>query len=98
VPIRLKPPPEIVAEFTTTGAVPVDVSVTACVADELIVTSPRFNPVELTVNCGVGGDATVIPIPFRATWVVALTSVVIASPPTADPSVVGLNWISNVTD
>jgi hypothetical protein len=41
--------------FTVTGAVPVDVSVTDCVAELLTATLPKLRLEELSVNCGVVG-------------------------------------------
>lgn len=46
----VKPAPEIVAEVTVTGDVPVDVNVNDCVVDVLTVTLPKLRPAALTVN------------------------------------------------
>jgi hypothetical protein len=46
----VKPAPVIAAEFTVTGAVPVDVSVNDCVVDVFTVTLPKLKLVALTVN------------------------------------------------
>ena len=45
-----KPAPDNVAEFTVTAAVPVDVSVTDCVAGVLSTTLPKARLVVLTLN------------------------------------------------
>jgi hypothetical protein len=49
-PTSAKPAPVIVAEFTVTGAVPVDVSVNDCVVDVFTVTFPKLRLAALTVN------------------------------------------------
>jgi hypothetical protein len=46
----VKPVPAIVAEFTVTGAVPVDVTVSDCVAAVFTVTLPKLKVAELTLN------------------------------------------------
>jgi hypothetical protein len=56
-PTIVKPVPEIAAEFTVTGDVPVEVIVNDCVAAEFTVTLPKLRLTALTVNCGAVGDA-----------------------------------------
>ena len=63
----MKPVPVIAAEFTVTGAVPVDVNVSDCVDAVFTVTLPKLNVAALTVNCGLGADVLV---PLRVTCVV----------------------------
>ena len=45
-----KPAPMIAAEFTVTGAVPVDVNVSDCVVAEFTVTFPKLKVAALTAN------------------------------------------------
>jgi hypothetical protein len=49
-PIRVNAPPPMVAEFTVTGAVPVELSVNACVVAVFTVTLPKLRLPALTVN------------------------------------------------
>jgi hypothetical protein len=49
-PTIVKPAPEIAAELTVTGEVPVDVSVNDCVVDVLTVTLPKLRLAALVVN------------------------------------------------
>jgi hypothetical protein len=49
-PTIVKPVPEIVAELTVTGAVPVDVSVNDCVVAVFTVTLPKLKLPVLTAN------------------------------------------------
>jgi hypothetical protein len=51
-PTMVKPVPEIAAEFTVTGEVPVEVSVKGCVVAVFTDTLPKFRLVALTVNSG----------------------------------------------
>ena len=48
------PVPVTTAEFTVTGAVPLDVRVTVCVVLEFKLTAPNGMLVALTVRVGVG--------------------------------------------
>jgi hypothetical protein len=57
----------IVAEFTVTGDVPVDVSVNVCVVAAFTVTLPKLRLPALIVNCGL--DAAML-VPLRATTAV----------------------------
>jgi hypothetical protein len=97
LPTIVKPAPLIVAEFTVTGAVPVDVSVNDCVVAVFAVTLPKLKLAALTVNCGL---AAAVPIPFRATKIVpsVVELLLIAICPLAVPVVVGSNWTWSVTD
>jgi hypothetical protein len=96
-PIIVKPEPVIAAEFTVSGAVPVDVSVNDCVVDVFTVTPPKLRLAALTVNCGL---AAAVPVPFRATTAVEPVDEVllIVICPLADPVVVGRNCTCNVID
>ena len=49
----MKPAPAIVAEFTVTGDVPVDVSVNVCVVAVFTTTLPKLRLAVLTFNCGL---------------------------------------------
>ena len=52
-PTIVKPAPVIEAEFTVTGDVPVDVSVSDCVVAVLTVTLPKLRLAALIVNSGL---------------------------------------------
>jgi hypothetical protein len=95
--VIVNPVPAIVAEFTVTGAVPVDVSVSDCVVAVFTVTLPKLKLAALTANCGLGAA---VPIPFRATNAVppVVELLLIATWPLAVPVVVGSNCTCNVTD
>ena len=56
-----KPVPVMVAEFTVTGEVPVEVSVTDWVVEVFTVTLPKLRLAALTVNCGLGA-AVLVPL------------------------------------
>ena len=79
-PVTKKPAPESAAEFTVTGAVPDEVSVTVFVEAVLIVTLPKDKLVALTVNCGT---AAATPVPLNPTEIepVLYESVVMARLP-----------------
>ena len=62
-PIMVKPAPLIVAEFTVTGVVPVEVRVKDCVVAVFTVTLPKLRLPALTVNCGFAA----VPVPLKAT-------------------------------
>src|ERR1700731_1484230 len=62
-PTMVKPAPVIVAEFTVTGEVPVDVSVNDCVVAVFTATLPKPRLPVLIVNCGFAA----VPVPPRAT-------------------------------
>jgi len=92
-----KPSPVIAAEFTVTGAVPVEVKVTDCVTDVFTVTLPKLRPAALRVNWGLGAAMLV---PLRATVAVFPVDelLLIVSWPLLDPVAVGLNCTCSVTD
>jgi hypothetical protein len=50
--MMVKPAPEIAAEFTVTGEVPVEVKVKGCVVAVFTVSLPKLRLLALTVNCG----------------------------------------------
>jgi hypothetical protein len=52
-PTMVKPAPEIAAEFTVTGDVPVDVNVSDCVVEVFTVTLPKLKLAALIVNSGL---------------------------------------------
>jgi hypothetical protein len=86
----VKPAPAIVAEFTVTGAVPVDVSVSDLVAVVLTVMLPKLRVPALTFSCGFSAGA---PVPVRITSAVLPVEellLIVIWPPTA-PVAVGLN-------
>jgi len=96
-PTIVKPAPVMVAEFTVTGDVPDDVSVSDCVVAVFTVTLPKLKLAALTANCGLGAA---VPIPFRATKIVppVVESLLIVICPLAVPVIVGSNCTCNVTD
>jgi hypothetical protein len=65
----VKPAPLNVPEFTVTGAVPVEVNVTGCVAAVFSATLPNARLAVLTDNCGL---AAAVPVPLRFTTAVLL--------------------------
>jgi len=85
----VKPEPEIEAEFTVTGDVPVDESVTDCVVEEFTFTLPKLSVVEFTVSCGFD----VVPVPLNDTAAVlpVVELLLMVTLPVADPAAVGLN-------
>ena len=87
----------IAAEFTVTGEVPVEVSVSDCVVAVFTATLPKLKLAELTVNCGLGAAVLV---PLRVTCAVEPVdeSLLIVIWPLADPVAVGRNCTYNVTD
>jgi hypothetical protein len=89
-PTMVKPVPEIAAEFTVTGEVPVEVRVKACVVAEFTVTLPKFRLGALRVNCGLAAAA---PVPFKATTAVLplVELLLIEICPVAAPVAVGSN-------
>jgi hypothetical protein len=88
-PTMVKPAPVIVAEFTVTGEVPVDVSVNVRVVVVFTVTLPKLRLPEPIVNCGLAA----VPVPSRD--ITAVPPVVelleIVSWPATVPAVVGSN-------
>jgi hypothetical protein len=64
-PMMVKPAPVIIAEFTVTGVVPVEVRVKDCVVAVFTVTLPKLRVPALTVNCGFAA----VPVPLSVTEV-----------------------------
>lgn len=95
-PTREKPVPETDAEFTVTADVPVDESVSDCVAEELTVTLPKLNVVALNVNCGFA----TVPVPLKDTVIVLPLAelLLIVRLPVSDPLAVGANCTNTVSD
>ena len=85
----MKPVPETDAEFTRHTVVPVDVSVSDCVAEELTLTLPKLNVAVLTVNCGLAA----VPVPFKDTVAVPPLAelLLIVRLPVSDALAVGAN-------
>ncbi len=96
-PTMVKPVPEMAAEFTVTGEVPVEVRVKVCVVVVLTVTLPKLRLVVLTVNCGF---AAAVPVPLKATTAVLplLELLFIEICPAAAPVAVGSNCTGRITD
>jgi hypothetical protein len=63
--MMVKPAPVIIAEFTVTGVVPVEVRVKDCVVAVFTVTLPKLRVPALTVNCGFAA----VPVPLSVTEV-----------------------------
>jgi hypothetical protein len=91
----VKPVPEIAAEFTVTGEVPVEVRVMVWVVEVFIVTLPKLRLVALRVNCGF---VAAVPVPLRATTAVPplVELLLIKICPVADPDAVGSNCTRRV--
>ena len=96
-PTRVKPAPVILAEFTDTGAAPVEVSVSDCVVDVFIVTLPKLRLPELTVNCGLG-TGTLVPLSTTVAVLPVDESLLTINCPFAEPGAVGVNCTSKVID
>jgi len=96
-PAMVKPVPEIAAEFTVTGDVPVEVRVMAWAVGLFTVTLPKLRLVVLRLNCGL---ATAVPVPLKATTdVLPLVELLFTEIcPVAAPVVVGSNCTFRVTD
>jgi hypothetical protein len=99
-PTMVKPVPEIVAEFTVTGAVPIEIRVKGCVVAVFTDTLPKLRLDALTFNCGLacGLDAAV-PVPLRATTTVVLLDELLLTEicPVAAPAAVGSNCTCRLT-
>lgn len=95
--VIVNPDPLIVAEFTATGAVPVEVSVMDCVAVVFTVTPPKLRFVVLTVSCGFGA-ATPVPLSVTTVELPVEELLLIAIWPLAEPVAVGRNCTCSVTD
>src|SRR5882757_10167056 len=96
-PTTVKPAPEMAAEFTVTGDVPVDVSVNDCVVEVFTVTLPKLRLAALIVSCGLGA---VMLVPLKVTTAVLPVdeSLLIESCPVAAPVAVGSNCTCSVID
>ena len=84
-PVIVKPVPASVAELMVSAAVPDEVSVTVCVADEFTVTSPKARLLVLSVSCGeppvsctANVFVTVPAVALRVAVVVVLTAATVA--------------------
>jgi len=93
----VKPVPEIAAEFTVTGEVPVEVRTKVCVVGVFTVTLPKLRLAALRVNCGF---AAAVPVPLRATAeVLPLLELLLTDIcPVAAPVAVGSNRTCRVAD
>jgi hypothetical protein len=87
----------IVAAFTVTGEVPVDVNVNDCAVTVFTVTLPKLKLAELTVNCGLGA-AVLVPLSVTCAAEPVDESLLMVICPLADPVAVGRNCTSNVID
>jgi hypothetical protein len=87
--------PEIDAELTDTAAVPDDVSVNDCIAEEFTVTLPKLNVLAPNDNCGAVATA---PVPSKDTICVLPMDelLLIVRLPVSDPLAVGANRTCNV--
>jgi len=65
-PTMVKAAPVIIAEFTVTGVVPVEVRVKDAVVAVFTVTLPKLRLPALTVNCGFAA----VPVPLSVTGIV----------------------------
>jgi hypothetical protein len=92
----VKPAPVIVAEFTVTGVVPVEVRVKDAVVAVFTVTLPKLRLPALIVNCGFAA----VPVPLSVTGIVLplVELLLIMSWPLADPVAVGSNCTCSVID
>jgi hypothetical protein len=97
-PTTAKPEPAIVAEFTVTGAVPVDCRVTGNIVGEFTVTLPKFRLAVLTVKDELVSGVADIPVPLSATTAVPPLAelLLIVSCPFAVPLAAGLNCTCSV--
>ena len=89
-PTIVKPAPMITAEFTVTGEVPVEVSVSDCVVAVFTVTLPKLSVAALIVNCGLGA-AVLVPLSVTTVVLPVDELLLIVSWPLAVPVVVGSN-------
>jgi hypothetical protein len=92
-----KAAPVMEAEFTVTGDVPEEVSVTDCVVEELTVTLPKLSVAALSVSIGFVAAA---PVPLNDTTAVLplVELLLMVRFPVADPVAAGLNWACKVID
>ena len=93
---KVKPAPPIVAAFTVTGDVPVDVSVTGNVVGEFTVTLPNPRLAVLSERIGFGAA---VPVPLSETVAVLplVELLMIVSCPVVAPVAVGLNCTCTVS-
>lgn len=96
-PTSVNPVPVISAEFTVTGAVPVEVSVRDCVVEVSTVTLPKLRLPALAVSCGLGAG-TLVPLSDTVASLPVDESLRISICPFAEPVVVGLNRTGRVID
>lgn len=93
----VNPVPVTAIAFTVTGAVPVEFSVSDCVADVFTVTRPNLRLTALNASCGL---RAAVPLPLRATVSALLPdellSIIIC--PVAAPAAGGLNFTCNTSD
>jgi hypothetical protein len=94
--MMVKPAPVIVAEFTVTDVVPVELRVKDAVVAVFTVTLPKLRLPALTVNCGFAA----VPVPLSVTEVVLplVELLLMVSWPLADPVAVGSNCTCSVID
>ena len=86
----MKPAPVITAEFTVTGAVPVEVSVSGCVVAVFTVTLPKLKVPALTANCGLAA-AVLVPLAVTIAVLPVDELLLMTISPLAAPVVVGSN-------
>lgn len=91
----MKPVPVMLAEFTVTAPVPLEVSVTVCVGLDPTATLPKVRLLALTVSTGV-----VVPVPLRLISISGcLTALLVMEiMPVAALTLVGVNLTFSVTD
>lgn len=96
-PARVKPAPAIATEFTVTGAVPVEFSVSVWVITVFTVTLPKLRLPALIVSWGLGAAVLV---PWRITAIAppAETLLLIVNCPFAEPVAVGWNCTRRLSD
>jgi len=90
----VKPGPLAVAEYTVTGAVPVEESVSICDVVVLTTCDPKFTLDALTLRVGTRfGPSAAMPVPLSPTTIVPLfdVSLAIVSCPVIDPTPAGSN-------
>jgi hypothetical protein len=97
-PETLKPVPVTLAEFTFTGAVPLEVSVTGKIEVDPTATLPKLRLPGLTVSVGVG-EVVPVPVPLKLTIAVGFVEdvLLIVSAPVAAPAVAGANSTVSVS-
>lgn len=96
-PARVKPAPVISAEFTVTGAVPVELSVSVCAVTVFTVTLPKLRFPALTVSWGLGA-AVLVPLIITAIVPSGEALLLIVNCPLVEPVAVGWNCTRKVSD